>query len=94
MVDRWFDWTFRNPNGHVVIWQAPNLPLWIWIICAIFELPLRGLPQSVLAMIGTAALGIWGVQEAKSGDSRFRRLLGVAGLVLVLCRIIVWLWRP
>jgi hypothetical protein len=90
MYDRWFDWLLRDADGHVVIWQAPNLPLWGWMVCSILELPLRGRARAVSGLAGTAVLGYWAVAEVRTGRSRARQLAGIAGLGLVAYRVVRW----
>ncbi len=85
MLKRLVDWLFRDTEGRVVIWQMPNLPLWVWIIATVIKYPLKGVPAQIVAVIGSVALEYWGALEAYKGRSRFRKFIGtlVLGLVVV-----------
>ncbi|HEX8227194.1 MAG TPA: hypothetical protein VF572_04990 [Candidatus Saccharimonadales bacterium] len=83
----YMDWIFKDLNGRkgkYVIAEAPNLPLIIFtvfIILAVVVYP--GFFQTLCAFIAYAALLWWGIAEARSGRSRFRKLLGYAGILAV-----------
>jgi hypothetical protein len=80
---------FKDKKGEIVIFQKPNLLVWIAIIFFILQYLFAG-------NLGTFALWgyrttvfIWSLDEAFRGVNLFRRLLGVTvGLVLIITIII------
>lgn len=81
------DWCFRDrETGRIVVAQAPNLPLWIFLatVVARWVLPALGTARTVVGWIGLAALGWWALDETLRGVNPWRRALGVAGCALVL----------
>ena len=75
---------FRNPDtGNVVIAQAPNRPLWIFLAATVVRLVARpdGTAATATGLVGTAALAWWATDEVLRGDSPFRRVLGSVVLV-------------
>ena len=79
---------FRDRDGHLVVWQWPNLPLWLWIGATALRLLLHptGGFRTALDVVGTAALVIWSVLEIASGASPFRRVLGAVVLLGIVSR--------
>lgn len=76
-------WLFEDrKTGHLVLWQWPNIPLWIWIATAIVGRFLSGGAATVVGVIGSVALAVWAVLEIGWGVNPFRRILG--GIVLAL----------
>jgi hypothetical protein len=75
---------FRNPEtGRVVVAQAPNLPLALFLGASVVA-RLGDLAPARLFAAG--ALAWWSIAEIVDGDSPFRRVLGGAvllGLVVV-----------
>lgn len=83
VLARFVDWFLRDPStGGLVIAQAPNLPLWIFISATAVRLLLRpdGAAATLTSIVSRGALVWWAVDEIVRGDSRFRRVLG--GVVL------------
>jgi len=76
-----WDKTWRNNEGHIVIFQWPN----IWLIgWAAFNFVSVLSPTSPTRTIGTvswwigfALLSVWALLEIFKGDNYFRRFLGV-----------------
>lgn len=87
------DEVFRDKEGHIVIWQWPNLPLWTWIIATALGFILKGTPKTVVSGIGSIALVIWGILEVGWGKSLFRRLVGGAVLISILGSVGMKLFR-
>lgn len=76
---------FRNDKGAIVIWQNPNIPLWIWIIStALTFLFKSGYLHTGFQSLGKLALFTWAYLEIRSGESIFRRILGAAVLVSII----------
>ena len=81
-------WFFRNPNtGRVVLAQAPNPPLWVFLAATAVRLLSNpeGTTATVVSIVSTAALVVWSLLEIAHGSSPFRRVLGsvVLGAVVV-----------
>ncbi len=74
----------RDPNGRIVIWQWPNLPLWLWIASAITGHFLHGGAKTNVSVIGSLALAIWAILEIGWGQSRLRRVAGAIVLLVIL----------
>jgi len=77
------NWLFRDRRtGAIVVAQFPNAPLMAWL--ALLGLGLLWQPRAgwgtALAVMTTAALGIWAVDETVRGVNPFRRFLGVGVL--------------
>jgi len=81
MIKKIIDRIFRDKEGHIVIWQWPNVPLWTWIIATALGFILKNTPKTIASGIGTVALVIWAALEIGWGKSLFRRLVG--GIVLI-----------
>ena len=90
-LQRAFDWMFRDrATGDIVVAQAPNPPLWIFLatVALRFVLPDDGAAHDVIGWIGRGALGWWAVLELVWGVNPWRRLIGVLGCVLVLTAVV------
>jgi hypothetical protein len=77
---------FRNPEtGRVVVVQAPNLPLYLFLgASAVASFGDVG-PARIVAAL---ALAWWSIAEILDGDSPFRRVLGGMVLLGVLVRVL------
>lgn len=79
------DWLFRDLHtrrGKRVIAEVPNLPLLVFMGSVILNVILYpGVIQKSFGYLGYAALLYWGILELKSGRSRFRKLLGILGII-------------
>jgi hypothetical protein len=75
-------------NGYVVA-QFPNGPLLIALAAALATLLLEeGTTASDVARaVFYVALTIWAYEEAADGVNRFRKGLGIAGLLFVVFRV-------
>jgi hypothetical protein len=76
---------FRDKHGKVVIWQNPNVPLWVWIVSTILVkiLPYGQLNFAV-ALISFGSLFTWAWLEIFQGVNYFRRTLGAAVLIYTI----------
>jgi len=88
---RAIDWLFRNrQTGEITIAQFPNLPLWIFLGALIVQ-RLAG-ESTTLGTIAdytaSGAIGWWAIDEIARGVNPWRRLLGVAGMVFAVYRLI------
>ncbi len=75
---------FRNDKGQIIIGQAPNVPLWAWIIFSVAAMiVVRGWVHNGLHLLAQASLFTWAYMEIRSGESLFRRALGAAAMVTI-----------
>lgn len=80
----WLGWFFRSrETGQVVIAQAPNLPLWVFLAAAAARATFRpnGGAGAAVAVVAGGALVWWSAGEIGWGVNPFRRIVG--GIVLV-----------
>lgn len=80
-IDRFF----RDKNGRVVIWQAPNLLIYGWVLFKIFSLAAaQPSLKDGFGQVGNALLFVWAYLELTQGVTYFRRTLGlvVVGLLV------------
>ena len=75
---------FKDKQGHIVIWQMPNLPIIGWAVFLLASKFVEGQTQTILSYVSTAFLLVWACMEIISGASYFRRLLGVVVLVFTI----------
>lgn len=84
-IKYWLDWLFRDQTerrGKYVIAEVPNWPLLVFmltVILGVIQYP--GFFQKFLLTISFIALIYWGFKEFRGGRSRFRRLLGILGIL-------------
>ncbi len=84
-----FDRFFKNKEGRVVLFQAPNVPIVIWVLSIVLNRIIKDQDISrYLGYIGFGALIFWAGLEIVYGASYFRRTLGlVILLVAIISRI-------
>jgi len=79
------DKIFRDPDGNIVIAQAPNLPLIVWGVASLLELIFTtGKVNIGLNALAFGALFTWAWQEIFEGVNYFRRFLGFVVLIGLL----------
>lgn len=87
-IKYWTRWLFQDltqRKGKYVIAEVPNGPLLVFMITLIISVILYpGMAQRVLFIISYVALLWWGILEARSGRSRFRKLLGILGIIAAI----------
>jgi hypothetical protein len=84
------NWLFRNrATGAITVAQWPNVPLGIFFVAALARRVFdpTGWLGAAVAVVATAALLWWAVDEILRGVNPFRRLLGAAVLVSTLAGI-------
>lgn len=89
---RALDWFVRSPQtGKVVIAQAPNLPLWIFLAATAVRLALRpdGAVGDVVSVVGGVSLAWWSTDEVLRGESPCRRVLGAVVLTSLALRLVL-----
>ncbi len=85
-------WMFTDRRtGRIVIAQAPNALLAVWIVAVVVRAVIRphGAVDRTLALISAVALAIWCADEMVRGVNPWRRLLGtgvLAALIVSLAR--------
>src|SRR3954463_10074191 len=75
---------FRNPKtGKIVVFQMPNIPLWLFLATAAIRAVLhpKGATGTAVSIVAGVSLAAWAILEIVRGDSAFRRVLGAAVLV-------------
>lgn len=76
-VRRWSSWFFTDPvRGRVVIAQAPNAAIDVFIVATILRWTPYDRVDAELRWVGAGALLVWGLDEVLRGVSPFRRVLG------------------
>ena len=69
---------FKDKNGHVVLWQWPNVPLYGWIIFKLVGLVTsKGHFKDGCEQLAMAFLFAWALLEITQGVNYFRRFLGL-----------------
>jgi len=76
---------WKDHEGKVVLWQWPNIWLITWMIALTVSwfLP-PGKLTDCLGLISFVALVVWALLEIFKGVNYFRRLLGLAILVMLI----------
>lgn len=76
---------FKDKDGHVVIFQWPNLTLYGWLVCKGLALFItKPALHAGFERLGTAFLFAWALLELTKGVNYFRRLLGLVVLVALV----------
>jgi hypothetical protein len=76
---------FKDTDGHVVIWQAPNIALSGWIIFKVVSLLVtKGRFKSGSEQLSTAFLFTWAYLETTKGVSSFRKVLGLIVIITLI----------
>jgi hypothetical protein len=69
---------WKDKNGHIAIWQTPNVPLIGWFVFMVgSKLLHQGALKNGVQFLSTAFIFTWAYLEIIKGDSYFRRLLGL-----------------
>jgi hypothetical protein len=85
MENSLFDKTFKDSEGNVVLAQAPNLPLMVWLAATLLKLVITsGSIYIGLDAIAFGTLFTWAWQELFQGVNYFRRALGLVVLMVVI----------
>ncbi len=80
-----FDKTFKDSEGNIVLAQAPNLPLLVWLVATLLKLVLTsGSIYIALDAIAFGTLFTWAWQELFQGVNYFRRALGLVVLIIAI----------
>ena len=83
-------WMFEDrKTGKIVLWQWPNVPLWIWIASRVVSRFLDGGVGTAVGVIGTVALAVWAVLEVGWGVNPFRRIVGGIVLAMLIVGVVI-----
>jgi hypothetical protein len=91
MIRSLFDWLFRNrQTGEITVAQFPNAELWVFIVTVVLRwvVPTGTALRTVVDGVGVAALAWWALDELLRGVNPWRRLLGLAGCVVVCAGLV------
>lgn len=83
-LKRWFYWFCADDDGHIVIWQFPNAPLFIAMAAYLVRIFSSTWMLYASDIVFVLAIGWWAFREITAGDSRFRRVFGVLVLIWVI----------
>ncbi len=84
-----FDRLFRDGAGQIVIGQAPNLPILIWVSATLLKLVFKtGQVKIGLDLLAFSSLLYWSFLEITQGANYFRRDLGVVVLIALIISVI------
>lgn len=79
------DKCFKDKDGKVVLGQAPNWPLYGFIISKLIHtLPLSAPYKNGTDFLTSAFLFTWASLELVQGTNYFRRAIGVVALVILV----------
>ena len=79
-------WWVQDEHGKVVIAQAPNAALVVWLVCLVVGVvvPLSGAAAATVTAVGRGGLLAWALDELWRGASPFRRVAGALVLAFEL----------
>ncbi len=80
LVDR----CIKDSDNNVVLFQFPNAPLILWILCTVLGSFLSGSLAVLLGFIAFGSLFTWCWLEITSGTTYLRKFLGLFILILSL----------
>lgn len=86
--DSFWDKIWRDRDGHIVIWQTPNVWLIAWAVTTTLSIFFGGKVSDVFFWVGSALLVLWSLLEIFKGADHFRRLLGLAVLAYAVASMI------
>ena len=83
-------WWIRDRDGKVVLAQAPNPPLLVWLACVVVGWTgvLDDDKASTIGHVGQGALAAWALDEVVRGASPVRRVLGAVVLTGLAVRLL------
>ncbi len=85
MDNTFFDKTFRDSSGQIVLAQPPNLPIIVWGVTSLLKLVFTsGEINTGLDLVAFGSLFTWAWEELFQGVNYFRRALGLLVLVGIL----------
>jgi hypothetical protein len=89
MNNNLFDRMFRDNTGEIVVAQAPNIPILVWIAATLLKLVFKtGQVKIALDVLAFGSLLYWSFLEITQGATYFRRDLGVIVLIALMVSVI------
>ena len=89
MNNNLFDRFFRDNTGEIVVAQAPNIPILVWIAATLLKLVVKtGQVKIALDVLAFGSLLYWSFLEITQGATYFRRDLGVIVLIALMVSVI------
>ncbi|MCY7335764.1 MAG: hypothetical protein LH613_06060 [Chamaesiphon sp.] len=89
MNNNLFDRLFRDNTGEIVVAQAPNIPILVWIAATLLKLVFKtGQVKIALDVLAFGSLLYWSFLEITQGATYFRRDLGVIVLIALMISVI------
>lgn len=85
------DWFFRDRRtGKILIVHVPNLAIVLWMATVLArQLTIQGTTaHALLEWAGTLTLGWWAIDEVVRGVNPWRRVLGLAGCLVVVLGVV------
>ncbi|MEM9201216.1 MAG: hypothetical protein AAGC53_06135 [Actinomycetota bacterium] len=84
-----FRWWFENrETGKITVAQPPNRPLALAFVGIIGDWIFGGFFGGVFGWLATVGIAWWAMDEIVRGVNPWRRVLGIAGVVWVLARVL------
>ena len=88
MLNTYWDKFWKDDNGKVVIMQAPNYPIYIWIVLKVVGHFTSGQVATIFSRLAAATLIAWCLMEIFQGVNYFRRSLGLIILIFTALSLI------
>lgn len=87
-MNRAVRWLLEDRStGKLVVWHAPNAPLWVWIAGAAVSRLVDGGVGDAASVVANLALAVWALLEIAKGVNPFRRIVGGLVLAALLVRL-------
>jgi hypothetical protein len=83
-----WDKIWKDKNGHVVIWQMPNVWIIGWAVLTTVSLFFIGRTADVISGVASVSLVVWSVLEILRGTNYFRRFLGLIVIIYAVAALI------
>lgn len=83
-----WDRTWKDKQGHVVLWQTPNPWLIGWAVLTTLSLFFTGRTSDVISLTGSLVLVVWCLLEIFKGVNYYRRFLGLVVLMYALAALL------
>jgi hypothetical protein len=84
----YLNWLFKDltsRRGKYVIAEVPNAPLLVFMVAVVLSVVIYpGTTQKIFAALAYISLLYWGYKEFRGGRSRFRKLLGIIGILAAI----------
>ena len=80
-------WIRDSRTSKVVIWQAPNPALWVFVLSHVARWFADDSLDHRLAYVGRGALIVWGLDELARGNAPIRRVFGLVVLAWELWQL-------